>query len=149
MEDNHDNIMAAAKAPMDSIEWWGKLDSPFCFLAFCFEYAGVMHHGLSYSCSLPIAFDGSCSGIQHFSAMLRDHIGGHAVNLTPSGMVQDIYRIVSDRIEEQLKVLLINGTDNEMVTHEDKKTGEITECIKLGTRAGPSVADIRYVTQGH
>lgn len=134
VEDNHENIMAAAKAPMDSIEWWGKLDSPFCFLAFCFEYAGVMHHGLSYSCSLPIAFDGSCSGIQHFSAMLRDHIGGHAVNLTPSGKVQDIYRIVSDRIEEKLKVLLINGTDNEMVTHEDKKTGEITERIKLGTR---------------
>ncbi|AUX83594.1 N4-like RNA polymerase [Escherichia phage YZ1] len=134
VEDNHENIMAAAKAPMDSIEWWGKLDSPFCFLAFCFEYAGVMHHGLSYSCSLPIAFDGSCSGIQHFSAMLRDHIGGHAVNLTPSGKVQDIYRIVSDRIEEELKVLLINGTDNEMVTHEDKKTGEITERIKLGTR---------------
>ena len=134
VEDNHDNIMAAAKAPMDSIEWWGKLDSPFCFLAFCFEYAGVMHHGLSYNCSLPIAFDGSCSGIQHFSAMLRDHIGGHAVNLTPSGKVQDIYRIVSDRIEEELKVLLINGTDNEMVTHEDKKTGEITERLKLGTR---------------
>ena len=134
VEDNHDNIMAATKAPMDSIEWWGKLDSPFCFLAFCFEYAGVMHHGLSYSCSLPIAFDGSCSGIQHFSAMLRDHIGGHAVNLTPSGKVQDIYRIVSDRIEEELKVLLVNGTDNEMVTHEDKKTGEITERLKLGTR---------------
>lgn len=134
VEDNHDNIMATAKAPMDSIEWWGKLDSPFCFLAFCFEYAGVMHHGLSYSCSLPIAFDGSCSGIQHFSAMLRDHIGGHAVNLTPSGKVQDIYRIVSDRIEEELKVLLVNGTDNEMVTNEDKKTGEITERLKLGTR---------------
>uniref|UniRef100_A0AAU8GD48 DNA-directed RNA polymerase n=3 Tax=unclassified Kayfunavirus TaxID=2749939 RepID=A0AAU8GD48_9CAUD len=134
VEDNHDNIMAAAKAPMDSIEWWGKLDSPFCFLAFCFEYAGVMHHGLSYSCSLPIAFDGSCSGIQHFSAMLRDHIGGHAVNLTPSGKVQDIYRIVSDRIEEELKGLLVNGTDNEVVTHEDKKTGEITERLKLGTR---------------
>lgn len=134
VEDNHDNIMAAAKAPMDSIEWWGKLDSPFCFLAFCFEYVGVMHHGLSYSCSLPIAFDGSCSGIQHFSAMLRDHIGGHAVNLTPSGKVQDIYRIVSDRIEEELKVLLVNGTDTEMVTHEDKKTGEITERLKLGTR---------------
>ena len=134
VEDNHDNIMATAKAPMDSIEWWGKLDSPFCFLAFCFEYAGVMHHGLSYSCSLPIAFDGSCSGIQHFSAMLRDHTGGHAVNLTPSGKVQDIYRIVSDRIEEELKVLLVNGTENEVVTHEDKKTGEITERLKLGTR---------------
>lgn len=134
VEDNHDNILAAAKSPMDSIDWWGKLDSPFCFLAFCFEYAGVMHHGLSYSCSLPIAFDGSCSGIQHFSAMLRDHVGGHAVNLTPSGKVQDIYRIVSDRVEEQLKELLVNGSDNEVKTFEDKKTGEITERLVLGTR---------------
>lgn len=135
VEDNHENIMAAAKAPMDSIEWWGKLDSPFCFLAFCFEYAGVMHHGLSYSCSLPIAFDGSCSGIQHFSAMLRDHIGGHAVNLTPSGKVQDIYRIVSDRVSDQLKELLLSGTDDELVTVEDKKTGEISERLKLGTKS--------------
>lgn len=134
VEDNHDNILATAKSPMDSIDWWGQLDSPFCFLAFCFEYAGVMHHGLSYSCSLPIAFDGSCSGIQHFSAMLRDHVGGHAVNLTPSGKVQDIYRIVSDRVEEQLKELLVNGSDNEMKTFEDKKTGEITERLVLGTR---------------
>lgn len=134
VEENHDNILAAAKSPMDSIDWWGQLDSPFCFLAFCFEYAGVMHHGLSYSCSLPIAFDGSCSGIQHFSAMLRDHVGGHAVNLTPSGKVQDIYRIVSDRVEEQLKELLVNGSDNEMKTFEDKRTGEITERLVLGTR---------------
>ncbi|WKV16777.1 N4-like RNA polymerase [Escherichia phage PH1061] len=135
VEDHHDNIMATAKAPMDSIEWWGKLDSPFCFLAFCFEYAGVMHHGLSYSCSLPIAFDGSCSGIQHFSAMLRDHVGGHAVNLTPSGQVQDIYRIVSDRVSDQLKELLLSGTDDELVTVEDKKTGEISERLKLGTKS--------------
>lgn len=134
VEDNHDNILEAAKSPMDSIDWWGQLDSPFCFLAFCFEYAGVMHHGLSYSCSLPIAFDGSCSGIQHFSAMLRDHIGGHAVNLTPSGKVQDIYRIVSDKVEAELRVLLINGSDNEVKTFEDKKTGEITERVVLGTR---------------
>ena len=134
VEDNHDNILATAKSPMDSIDWWGQLDSPFCFLAFCFEYAGVMHHGLSYSCSLPIAFDGSCSGIQHFSAMLRDHVGGHAVNLTPSGKVQDIYRIVSDRVEEQLKELLVNGSDNEIKTFEDNKTGEITERLVLGTR---------------
>lgn len=134
VEDNHDNILQSAKAPMDNIDWWGQLDSPFCFLAFCFEYAGVMHHGLSYNCSLPIAFDGSCSGIQHFSAMLRDHVGGHAVNLTPSGKVQDIYRIVSDRVEEQLKELLVSGSDDELKTFEDKKTGEITERLVMGTR---------------
>lgn len=135
VEDNHENILAAAKSPMDSIEWWGSMDSPFCFLAACFEYSGVMNHGLTYNCSLPIAFDGSCSGIQHFSAMLRDHVGGHAVNLTPSGKVQDIYRIVSDRVSDQLKELLLSGTDDELVTVEDKKTGEISERLKLGTKS--------------
>lgn len=135
VEDNHENILAAAKSPMDSIEWWGSMDSPFCFLAACFEYSGVMNHGLTYNCSLPIAFDGSCSGIQHFSAMLRDHVGGHAVNLTPSGQVQDIYRIVSDRVSDQLKELLLSGTDDELVTVEDKKTGEISERLKLGTKS--------------
>lgn len=135
VEDNHENILAAAKSPMDSIEWWGSMDSPFCFLAACFEYSGVMNRGLTYNCSLPIAFDGSCSGIQHFSAMLRDHVGGHAVNLTPSGQVQDIYRIVSDRVSDQLKELLLSGTDDELVTVEDKKTGEISERLKLGTKS--------------
>lgn len=134
VEDNHENIMATAASPMDSIEWWGQLDSPFCLLAACMEYAGVMKHGLAYSCSLPIAFDGSCSGIQHFSAMLRDHVGGHAVNLTPSGSVQDIYRIVSDRVSDQLKELLVNGTVDELKTFEDKKTGEISERLVLGTK---------------
>nr|APD28468.1 N564-VVD fusion protein [Expression vector paT7P-1] len=83
IEENHENIMACAKSPLENT-WWAEQDSPFCFLAFCFEYAGVQHHGLSYNCSLPLAFDGSCSGIQHFSAMLRDEVGGRAVNLLPS-----------------------------------------------------------------
>lgn len=135
VHDNHDNIMQAASNPMDCIEWWGGLDSPFCLLAACMEYSMVQKHGLSYNCSLPIAFDGSCSGIQHFSAMLRDHIGGHAVNLTPSGSVQDIYRIVSDRVTEQLRELLLSGTADEMVTFEDKKSGEISERLKLGTKS--------------
>uniref|UniRef100_UPI002FBEC18E DNA-directed RNA polymerase n=1 Tax=Escherichia coli TaxID=562 RepID=UPI002FBEC18E len=67
------------------------------------EYAGVQHHGLSYNCSLPLAFDGSCSGIQHFSAMLRDEVGGLAVNLLPSETVQDIYGIVAKKVNEILQ----------------------------------------------
>lgn len=133
IEDNHDNIMASAKNPLENT-WWAEQDSPFCFLAFCFEYAGVQHHGLSYNCSLPLAFDGSCSGIQHFSAMLRDEIGGRAVNLLPSETVQDIYGIVAKKVNEILQRDVINGTENEMVTNVDKVTGEITEKVKLGTK---------------
>lgn len=133
IEDNHENILASARNPLENT-WWAEQDSPFCFLAFCFEYDGVVKHGFSYVCSLPLAFDGSCSGIQHFSAMLRDEVGGKAVNLLPSDTVQDIYGIVASRVNERLQELAIGGAEDEMVLKTDKKTGEITETLKLGTK---------------
>ena len=133
VEDHHAVIMECAKNPLDCT-FWAEQDSPFCFLAFCFEYAGVINHGLSYVSSLPLAFDGSCSGIQHFSAMLRDEVGGKAVNLLPSSNVQDIYRIVAERVNEALHEAVINGTDDENVEKVDKKTGEVTYRLKLGTK---------------
>ena len=133
IEDHHETILACAADPLANT-WWAEQDSPFCFLAFCFEYAGVEHHGLNYNCSLPLAFDGSCSGIQHFSAMLRDEIGGRAVNLLPSTEVQDIYRIVAERVNEQLRSDVINGTQNSTETVTNKDTGEITEKLKLGSQ---------------
>lgn len=134
VKDNHANILASAADPLVNT-WWAKQDSPFCFLAFCFEYAGVAHHGFSYNCSLPLAFDGSCSGIQHFSAMLRDEVGGAAVNLMPSTYVQDIYKIVAEKVNDKLREDAINGTPNVVEVNTNKKTGEITEKLKLGTVA--------------
>lgn len=141
IEDNHGNIMASAADPLNNT-WWAEKDSPFCFLAFCFEYAGVVNHGLNYTSSLPLAFDGSCSGIQHFSAMLRDEVGGRAVNLLPSDTVQDIYGIVAAKVNEVLRQHVINGTADEMETVTDKETGEITERMTLGqaTLAGQWLA---------
>ncbi|QEQ94747.1 putative RNA polymerase [Erwinia phage pEp_SNUABM_10] len=132
IEDNHENILASAADPLNNT-WWTEQDSPFCFLAFCFEYQGVTHHGKSYVSSLPLAFDGSCSGIQHFSAMLRDEVGGRAVNLVPSDTVQDIYGIVAAKVNEALREAVINGTANETETVTNETTGEITERIKYGT----------------
>lgn len=133
IEDNSKKIIECAKDPLSNL-WWTEQDSPFCFLAFCFEYLGVMNHGLGYVSSLPLAFDGSCSGIQHFSAMLRDEIGGAAVNLLPSETVQDIYKIVADKVNEKLLEALVNGDDNLIELLEDNKTGEVTERIKYGTK---------------
>ncbi len=133
VEDNEELILEIARDPLGQPEWT-KMDSPFCFLAFCFEWAGVKEHGESWKSALPIAFDGSCSGIQHFSAMLRDERGGRAVNLLPSKEVQDIYRLVAEEVIEKVKKDLREGTDDtvEIVTNE--KTGEITERRVMGTR---------------
>lgn len=136
VNDNKANIMASAEAPLD-FTWWSEQDSPWCFLAACFEMAGVWSEGESYVSSLPIAFDGSCSGIQHFSAMLRDEIGGAAVNLTNAadGSVSDIYRIVADKVVAQMEIDLVEGTENTLEAKTNKDTGEITEVLMLGSKA--------------
>lgn len=87
---NEHRILAAAADP-DASEWWTKADSPWQFLAFCFEWAGFKREGEAFVSYLPVALDGSCNGLQHFSAMLRDEVGGAAVNLIPHERPADIY----------------------------------------------------------
>lgn len=134
VRDNEQTILRCAEDPLTHTEWMD-MDSPFCFLAFCFEWAGVCRDGADHVSALPIAFDGSCSGIQHFSAMLRDETGGKAVNLLPSDTVQDIYRLVADRVNVALRNDADNGGDDTSESHADPKTGEITERRVLGTKS--------------
>lgn len=101
VEENADAIYACAADPVVN-RFWCEADKPFQFLAFCFEWAGFMDHGYGYVSHLPVALDGSCSGIQHFSAMLRDEEGGRAVNLLPADKPEDIYQRVCDRVVAKL-----------------------------------------------
>lgn len=135
VKDNEANIIASAEAPLDNT-WWAEQDSAFCFLAFCFEWAAYVKDGRkeSFKSRLPLAFDGTCSGLQHFSAMLRDEVGGQAVNLTPAEKPQDIYGIVADKVNEQLRNLVIDGTQDALEAKTNKKTGEITEKLVFGTQ---------------
>jgi DNA-directed RNA polymerase len=93
VEDHEVLIAEVARDPL-GFKWWTKADSPWCFLSFCFEWAN--RHTEGFVSHIPVALDGSCNGLQHFSAMLRDSIGGVAVNLTDSEKPQDIYQRVAD-----------------------------------------------------
>lgn len=87
-------------------KWWQEADKPWQALAWCKEWAEYNHgrqFGEHYQTHLPCASDGSCNGLQHLSAMLRDLEGGRAVNLTPSPTPQDIYTDVAVRTVELLK----------------------------------------------
>jgi len=101
IEDNSDRIAAIAADPMSDL-WWADADKPWQFLSFCFEWAGYLEQGADFVSHLPIALDGSCSGIQHFSAMLRDQRGGECVNLTPADKPSDIYQQVADLVVEKI-----------------------------------------------
>jgi len=85
--------------------WWTEADSPWQFLAWCIEWSNCWHssHQGAFVSHLPIGLDGSCNGIQHFSAMLRDPVGGAAVNLIPGGKPNDIYGRVAGRTTELLQ----------------------------------------------
>lgn len=102
VEDNQAMILDCARDPLGN-SWWQRADEPWQFLAFCFEWKGFIEQGHGYVSHLPCMVDGSCNGIQHFSAMLRDPVGGAAVNLVPSGKPSDIYQTVADRVMERLE----------------------------------------------
>ncbi|MER9605338.1 DNA-directed RNA polymerase [Mesorhizobium sp. M0243] len=109
------NILLSAQDPYGHL-WWTEADKPWCFLAFCFEWSAMMgtDDKEGFVSHLPIALDGSCNGLQHFSAMLLDSVGGRAVNLIPAAKPQDIYQVVADRVMEQLRqILSTEGTDAE------------------------------------
>ena len=101
--DNVGAITAVASDPLTHT-WWQDADKPFQFLAWCFEWAAYRKQGVTFLSHLSIQMDGSCNGLQNFSAALRDPIGGAAVNLTPSEVPQDIYRTVSDLVNKQVVI---------------------------------------------
>lgn len=103
-----DKICEVAADPFEN-RWWTEADKPWCFLAFCFEWAEFTLHPGTFRSHLPIALDGSCNGLQHFSAMLRDPIGGAATNLVPADVPSDIYSIVATTVSGKLEVLAAQG----------------------------------------
>ena len=85
---------------------WGKADKPYQFLAFCFEWAACDYgNNPEYKGHLAVGLDGSCNGLQHFSAMLRDEVGAKATNLVNSEKPEDIYGDVAKVTTEKLKVM--------------------------------------------
>lgn len=102
-------------------DFWTKADEPFQFLAWCFDYAAFKRHGYGYLSSLPIGLDGSCNGLQHYSAALRDPEGGRAVNLIPSEVPSDIYGVVAEKALAKVKAFLCpEGPGSGIVANLDK-----------------------------
>lgn len=114
IEEMTDDIRDFVIDPLTNTGWAGA-DKPWQFLNWCFEWSALaewIEEGknpedfLSYT---PCSQDGSCSGLQHYSAMLRDVIGGTAVNLVPGSAPRDIYGQVSDLVALKLKEIANTG----------------------------------------
>jgi DNA-directed RNA polymerase len=101
-QEHQEKILECAEAPFDN-KWWTEADKPWQFLAFCLEWRDFVADPENFESRLAVALDGSCNGLQNFSAMLRDPIGGRATNLVPLDTPADIYKEVADVVNEKLK----------------------------------------------
>ena len=103
-----DKITQVATMPLKD-RWWLKgASKPFQFLAACIALSEAIEQGPSYCCDLPIAFDGSCNGLQHLCAMTKAPEGA-LVNLTPRAHPEDIYQRIADCVEKMIKNDLKNS----------------------------------------
>jgi DNA-directed RNA polymerase len=100
-DENMQKIIACSADPLTN-QWWTEADKPWQFLAACFELHAIKNNPNHVS-HLPVSVDGSCNGLQNFSAMLRDEVGGRAVNLLPSELPADIYARVAEVAKEKVK----------------------------------------------
>ena len=103
VHEHQQEIERAGRDPWSSTEFWTEADDPWQFLAFCHAYQEFSHHGYGYVCQLPVVLDCTCSGIQHYSALLRSSDMGVLVNLAPSDKPQDIYSTVLAEVLVKLR----------------------------------------------
>lgn len=113
---NSGRIVEVAEAPLEHT-WWMDADEPWQFLAFAYEWKRFVRHRKrgkddeEFVSWLPVAVDGSCNGLQHFAALLRDRKGGEAVNLLPSDSPRDFYTRVLEATKDELESIAASGEE--------------------------------------
>jgi DNA-directed RNA polymerase len=111
VEEHEAILRAIAKDPLGNYQHWKKADKPWQFLAACFEWVSYLEHGDGYLASLPGQVDGTCNGIQHLAAMLRDKVTGAYVNLVPGEKPRDIYAFVAGLVQKELETVYFSGLE--------------------------------------
>ncbi|TFU06140.1 hypothetical protein EUV02_03765 [Polymorphobacter arshaanensis] len=109
--ENGEMLLEIAADPRGTYDKWSAADAPFCFLQACFEYAAWAETGFSedFQSSIPIALDGSCSGLQHYSAITRSPEEARHVNLVPRDDVGDIHTFVVGIAQDLFEKSIADG----------------------------------------
>lgn len=100
---HHDQIRASAKNPLEHAFWYHVSADPLQFLAFCLEWDRQASDPTA-PCHLPVQVDGSCSGLQHMSALTSSRPLAQAVNVEgrADGLPADIYADLATAVQERL-----------------------------------------------
>ncbi len=116
-DQNWEAIARALDEPENHADVWGT-DAPWCMFSAAWELREALRSGNpeGYCTGIPVHMDATCSGLQHFSALLRDPVGGAYVNLTDPtqcGPKQDIYGAVSS-VALRMMQRDMEGDDDEL-----------------------------------
>jgi DNA-directed RNA polymerase len=97
--EHEEMILRIAEDPLENREWF-KADkkTAWQFLAACFAWKDYRDGGEGTICRTRVMLDGSCSGIQHYSALLRDEVVGRAVNLVAAERPGDLYADIATAV---------------------------------------------------
>jgi len=101
VEDSKDLLERVVADPLKNLEWT-EMEDPWQFLAAAMDWVAVnsSDKALSY---VPVSLDGSCSGMQHFSMLTRDHKGALATNCTSDPNIHDLYLTVAKRVQSRVE----------------------------------------------
>ena len=103
-EDNLDRICEAGRRPLEHEAWLKDAGDPIQCVALFRELANAQDVGPSYVSTVPIGFDATCSGLQHYALLARDLQMARRTNLVPSDDPQDIYDRILRPVQWQLAI---------------------------------------------
>ena len=137
VETNTEAIFAAGTDPLNNIHFWSQAEGgkkPWQFLAGCMEYAGWLQNGVGFVSHMPVGIDGSCNGLQNYSAAMRSEEDGKLVNLVWTARPSDIYMLVAEKTNEILLAQsLESGVDDEARDIVSKKPGQAKRSRAIAT----------------
>lgn len=139
-EEHMDEWVSYANDPILN-DRWTSADSPFQFLACCFELRRLRQWKQDggktedFPSDLPLYIDGSNNGVQHLAAMSCDEVVGPLVNLTPQETPGDVYRFVAVAVWQALAGMAeaspMAGAQFEHIFGESQRLQ--AACIEAGT----------------
>jgi DNA-directed RNA polymerase len=119
VDDNEEMILASAENPLDNLKYWNEADTPLMFLAGCDAYASMKR---GEGVRLPVSLDATCSGLQLYAGLLKDHEGASVVNVVdkwhggtekpPADVYTDVADLVNAKLERNEYPKHISFTDS-------------------------------------
>lgn len=112
-EEHLEDIRDSAENPLNGRGWWKTADKPWQALATCMELneAYKLENPEDFISHQPVHQDGTCNGLQHYSALGGDVEGATQVNLVPSDKPQDVYSYVAKLVEKRLEKAVERGDE--------------------------------------